>query len=85
MSDDDIEIFYQMQINGKHLGQLDCRDVKNIIECLIQISLKKTLNKEVIEQEKILILHTYCRTALGIQHALELTKPIREWYLNHKK
>lgn len=40
------------------------------------------LIKEVCEhmEEKILILHEYCRTELGKKRAIELTKPIREWY-----
>ena len=40
------------------------------------------LRKEVCEhmEEKILTLHEYCRTNLGKKRAIELTKPIREWY-----
>lgn len=40
------------------------------------------LNREIMThmEEKIMILHQYCRTELGKQHAIELTKPIREWY-----
>lgn len=43
------------------------------------------LIKEVLihMEEKILILHTYCRTELGKKRAIELTIPIQEWYINH--
>lgn len=41
-----------------------------------------SLDKEVIEhiEEKLLTLHEYCRTTVGKSRAIELTKPIREFY-----
>lgn len=69
------------------LGTIGLQRCKEYHRMLNPNITEETLNREVIEhiEEKILILHTYCRTVLGIQHAVELTKPIREWYLNHKK
>jgi len=69
------------------LGPIGLQRCKEYHRMLNPNITEETLNEEVIEhiEEKILILHKYCRTPLGIQHALELTKPVKEWYLIHKK
>jgi HD superfamily phosphodiesterase len=46
----------------------------------------ETVEQEILDhiEEKIIILYQYCRTPLGRAHAIELTKPIREFYAKTK-